>query len=101
MRLSLCTTSVIISVYNERHSLGATLKVVARTLPNVKKESLLSTTVRDGMREWLQDNFSNGPRKGSSVDFDNDKHGINLTLKSRLNEAMTKLTRCGSKIPFW
>jgi len=38
--------SVIILVYNERHSLGATLKVVARTLPNIKKESLLSTTVR-------------------------------------------------------
>jgi len=38
--------SVIILVYNERHSLGATLKVVARTLPNIKKESLLSTAVR-------------------------------------------------------
>jgi hypothetical protein len=91
--------SVIIPVYNERHSLGATLKVVARTLPNIKKESLLSTTVR--RMACANDNFSNGPRKGSSVDFDNDKRGINLTLKSGLNEAMTKLTGCGSKIPFW
>jgi glycosyltransferase involved in cell wall biosynthesis len=94
--------SVIIPVYNERHSLGATLKVVARTFAQHQKGIIVvDDCSKDGIREWLQDNFSNGPRKRSSVDFDNDKRGINLTLKSGLNEAMTKLTWCGSKIPFW
>jgi glycosyltransferase involved in cell wall biosynthesis len=65
--------SVIIPVYNERHSLGATLKVVARTLPNVKKEIIVvDDCSKDGTREWLQHNFPDGPRNGSSVDLDSD-----------------------------
>jgi len=38
--------SVIIPVYNERHTLGAILKVVAQTCQTSKRKSLLSTTVR-------------------------------------------------------
>lgn len=65
--------SVIIPVYNERHTLGATLKLVARTLPEVKKEIIVvDDGSKDGTREWLQDNFPDGPRDGSSVDLDSD-----------------------------
>ncbi len=65
--------SVIIPVYNERHTLGRILKVVARALPNVKKEIIVvEDCSTDGTREWLQDNFSDGPRTGSSVDLDSD-----------------------------
>jgi glycosyltransferase involved in cell wall biosynthesis len=33
--------SVIIPVYNERHTLGPILRVVARTLPDVRKEIIV------------------------------------------------------------
>jgi len=65
--------SVIIPVYNERHMLGATLKLVARTLPEVKKGIIVvDDGSKDGTREWLKDNFPDGPRNGSSVDLDSD-----------------------------
>jgi len=97
-------------VYNERHYICVQRASLAGShfescRANVAQRQkgiiVVDDCSKDGIREWLQDNFSNGPRKRSSVDFDNDKRGINLTLKSGLNEAMTKLTWCGSKIPFW
>jgi len=65
--------SVTIPVHNERHTLGDILKVVARTLPNVKKEIIVvDDCSKDGTREWLQNNFPDGPRNGSSIDLDSD-----------------------------
>ena len=49
--------SLVIPVYNERHTLGAILRVVARTLPNVSKEIIVvDDCSNDGTREWLKDN---------------------------------------------
>ena len=40
-------------------------------MPNIKKEIIVvDDCSRDGTREWLQDNFPDGPRNGSSVDLD-------------------------------
>jgi glycosyltransferase involved in cell wall biosynthesis len=65
--------SVIVPVYNERHTLGAILAAVAQTLPNVKKEIIVvDDCSKDGTREWLRDNFPNGLRTGSSVDLNSD-----------------------------
>ena len=65
--------SVLIPVHNERHSLGDILNVVARTLPNVKKEIVVDDDCsKDGTRGWLHDNFPDGPGNGSSVDLDSD-----------------------------
>ncbi len=65
--------SVVIPVYNERHTLGTVLAVVARSLPNVSKEIIVvDDCSKDGTREWLKTNFPDGPRSGSSVDLDLD-----------------------------
>jgi len=65
--------SVIIPVYNERQTLGTILGVVARTLPNVSKETIVvDDCSNDGTRERLKANFPDGARSGSSVDLDND-----------------------------
>jgi glycosyltransferase involved in cell wall biosynthesis len=78
--------SVIIPVYNERHTLGAVLKVVGRALPNVKKEIIVvDDCSKDGTREWLQDNFPEGPRNGSSVDLDK---GGNICVAQELESTI-------------
>jgi glycosyltransferase involved in cell wall biosynthesis len=65
--------SVVIPVYNERHTLGAILGVVARSLPDVSKEIIVvDDCSNDGTREWLKANFPDGARSGSSVDLDTD-----------------------------
>ena len=65
--------SIVIPVYNERHTLGAILGVVARTLPDVSKEIIVvDDCSKDGTREWLKANFPDGARSGSSVDLDHD-----------------------------
>ena len=65
--------SIVIPVYNERHTLGAILRVVARTLPDVSKEIIVvDDCSKDGTREWLQANFPDGARSGSAVDLDPD-----------------------------
>jgi glycosyltransferase involved in cell wall biosynthesis len=65
--------SIVIPVYNERHTLGTILKVVARSLPNVSKEIIVvDDCSRDGTREWLKANFPDGQRSGSIVDLDGD-----------------------------
>jgi glycosyltransferase involved in cell wall biosynthesis len=63
--------SVVIPVYNERHTLSAVLAVVARSLPDVSKEVIVvDDCSTDGTREWLKANFPDGARKGSAVDLD-------------------------------
>jgi glycosyltransferase involved in cell wall biosynthesis len=65
--------SIVIPVYNERHTIGTILKVVARSLPNVSKEIIVvDDCSRDGTREWLMANFPDGQRSGSIVDLDGD-----------------------------
>jgi glycosyltransferase involved in cell wall biosynthesis len=65
--------SVIVPVYNERHTLGTVLAVVARNLPDVSKEIIVvDDCSKDGTREWIGTNFPDGPRSGSSVDLDAD-----------------------------
>jgi len=65
--------SVIVPVYNERHTLGTVLAVVARNLPDVSKEIIVvDDCSKDGTREWMGTNFPDGPRSGSSVDLDAD-----------------------------
>ena len=49
--------SVVIPVCNERHTLGAILRVVTRTLPDVSKEIIVDDDCsKDGTREWLKAN---------------------------------------------
>ena len=58
--------SIVIPVYNERHTLGTILSVVARALPNVSKEIIVvDDCSKDGTREWLKNNFPDGARSGS------------------------------------
>jgi glycosyltransferase involved in cell wall biosynthesis len=65
--------SVIVPVYNERHTLGATLVAVARALPNVGKEIIvIDDRSQDGTREWLKANFPEGPRSGSMIELDGE-----------------------------
>jgi glycosyltransferase involved in cell wall biosynthesis len=65
--------SVIIPVYNERHTLGTMLVLVARALPHVNKEIVIVDDYsKDGTREWLKANFPHGQRSGSRVDLDNN-----------------------------
>ena len=65
--------SIIIPVYNERHTLGTILITVARALPNVSKEIVIvEDCSKDGTREWLKVNFPDGQRSGSPVDLDNN-----------------------------
>src|SRR5262245_16475214 len=63
--------SVIIPVYNERHTLGTILVLVARALPHVSKEIVIvDDCSKDGTREWLKANFPHGQSSGSTVDLD-------------------------------
>jgi glycosyltransferase involved in cell wall biosynthesis len=65
--------SVVIPAFNERHTLGAIIRVVARTMPAVSKEIVVvDDGSKDGTREWLKANFPEGPRKGSSVNLDGE-----------------------------
>jgi glycosyltransferase involved in cell wall biosynthesis len=63
--------SVIIPAYNERHTLGQILVVTARALPDVSKEIIVvDDCSKDGTREWLEANFPDGSRSGSSIEID-------------------------------
>jgi glycosyltransferase involved in cell wall biosynthesis len=65
--------SVVIPAYNERHTLGTIIRVVARAMPGVSKEIVVVDDYsKDGTREWLIANFPDGPRKGSSVKLDGE-----------------------------
>jgi glycosyltransferase involved in cell wall biosynthesis len=63
--------SVIVPVYNERHTLGTTLVAVARALPKVDKEIIVvDDCSHDGTREWLKTNFPEGPCSASKIELD-------------------------------
>jgi len=65
--------SVVIPAYNERHTLGIILQIVARSLPKVSKEIIVvDDCSKDGTREWLKANFPAGERRGSTVDLDGE-----------------------------
>jgi glycosyltransferase involved in cell wall biosynthesis len=60
--------SIIIPVYNERHTLGSILAAVSRALPGVRKEIVVVDDGScDGTREWLKACFPDGLRAGSGV----------------------------------
>jgi glycosyltransferase involved in cell wall biosynthesis len=63
--------SVIVPVFNERHTLGTILVTVAHALPSVSKEILVvDDCSHDGTREWLKANLPGGERRGSKIDLD-------------------------------
>jgi glycosyltransferase involved in cell wall biosynthesis len=63
--------SVVIPVYNERHTLGIVLATVSRALPAVHKEIIVvDDCSKDGTREWLRANFPDGSRAGTEIDVD-------------------------------
>jgi glycosyltransferase involved in cell wall biosynthesis len=65
--------SIIIPVYNERHTLGTVLAIVAQSLANVSKEIVVvDDRSNDGTREWLKTNFPAGLRSGSTVELDSE-----------------------------
>jgi glycosyltransferase involved in cell wall biosynthesis len=63
--------SVIIPVYNERHTLGQVLAAVSRALPGVRKNIVVvDDCSTDGTREWLKASFPVGTRTGSEINID-------------------------------
>jgi glycosyltransferase involved in cell wall biosynthesis len=81
--------SIIVPVYNERHTLGSVLAIVAQSLPNVSKEIIVvDDDSKDGTRDWLKANFPNGARRGSTVDIDNEG---NLTFKGPEESSITTI----------
>jgi glycosyltransferase involved in cell wall biosynthesis len=63
--------SVVIPVYNERHTLGRVLAAVSRALPGVPKNIIVvDDCSTDGTREWLKANFPVGARTGSEISVD-------------------------------
>jgi glycosyltransferase involved in cell wall biosynthesis len=63
--------SIIIPVYNERHTLGQVLAAVGGALPGVQKNIVvIDDCSTDGTREWLQSNFPVGARTGSEISVD-------------------------------
>src|ERR1700722_4240100 len=77
--------SVIIPVYNERHTLGQVLAAVSRALPGVRKHIIVvDDGSTDGTREWLKANFPVGPRTGSEISLDGAGR---LDVSAPLNQA--------------
>jgi glycosyltransferase involved in cell wall biosynthesis len=65
--------SVVIPVYNERHTLGTVLAHVGRSLPGVSKEIIVvDDCSQDGTREWLKANLPDGVRSGSQINLNAD-----------------------------
>jgi glycosyltransferase involved in cell wall biosynthesis len=63
--------TIIIPVYNERHTLGQVLAAVSRALPGVPKSIIVvDDCSTDGTREWLKSSFPLGPRTGSEISVD-------------------------------
>lgn len=60
--------SVILPCFNEARTLPQVLLAVARALPGVEKEVILvDDGSTDGTREWIQANFPDGPRSGTTL----------------------------------
>src|SRR5262249_37315378 len=71
--LNLTSLSVIIPVYNERSTIAAVVLAVSRVLPQVSKQIIIvDDCSTDGTREWLQSNFADVEKVGSSIDIDPD-----------------------------
>jgi glycosyltransferase involved in cell wall biosynthesis len=65
--------SILIPVYNERHTLGTVLATVCRAMPTTDKELIVvDDCSNDGTREWLRANFPAGARSAASVDVGPD-----------------------------
>jgi glycosyltransferase involved in cell wall biosynthesis len=65
--------SVVMPVYNERHTLPTILATVAACLPAVGKEIIIVDDCScDGTREWLKANFPRGECRGSKVQLNCD-----------------------------
>jgi glycosyltransferase involved in cell wall biosynthesis len=63
--------SIVVPVYNERHTLGRVLVAVSRALPGVRKHvTVVDDCSTDGTREWLKANFPIGARAGSEISID-------------------------------
>jgi glycosyltransferase involved in cell wall biosynthesis len=78
--------SVIIPVYNERHTLGPVLAAVSRALPGVRKSVVVvDDCSTDGTREWLKANFPIGARIGSEINIDGDGW---LDVSAPFNDAL-------------
>jgi glycosyltransferase involved in cell wall biosynthesis len=68
---SLPLLSIVIPVFNERHTLGQVLVAVSRALPGVRKNVIVvDDCSTDGTREWLKANFPIGARIGSEISID-------------------------------
>ena len=68
---ALPSLSVIVPVYNERHTLGQVLAAVSRALPGVRKSIIVvDDCSTDGTREWLKANFPIGARMGAAISID-------------------------------
>ena len=87
--------SIIIPVFNERHTLGVVLANVARALPGISKEIIVVDDYsQDGTREWLKTNFPEGPRSGFTVDlnaegelvFDHESGSATVTIRPIYHE---------------
>ena len=87
--------SIIIPVFNERHTLGVVLANVARALPGISKEIIVVDDYsQDGTREWLKTNFPDGPRSGFTVDlnaegelvFDQESGSATVTIRPIYHE---------------
>ena len=71
------TLSIIIPVYNERHTLGKVLVLVAQSLAKLSKEIIIvDDCSNDGTREWLKANFPAGSRSGSTVELDAESSNL-------------------------
>ena len=63
--------SIVIPVYNERHTLSVVLAKVSAALPGVDKEVIVvDDCSKDGTRAWLQSNFESGARGGCGIKID-------------------------------
>jgi glycosyltransferase involved in cell wall biosynthesis len=86
---ALARLSVIIPVYNERHTLGQVLAAVSRALPGVRKDIIVvDDGSTDGTREWLKANFPVGTRTGSQISVDGTGR---LDVSAPLNHALVSI----------
>jgi glycosyltransferase involved in cell wall biosynthesis len=86
---SLPLLSIVIPVYNERHTLGPILAAVGSALPEVSKQVIVvDDGSTDGTREWLKVNFPVGVRRGSEIGVDTSGR---LDVSARVNEAQISI----------
>lgn len=63
--------SVVVPVYNERHTLAKVLSAASAAMPGIDKEIIVVDDGSfDGTREWLKANFPTGPRSAAAVTVD-------------------------------